>query len=192
MKKFLTLSFIICVLSLGLSACFGSDATDSQSLDPQLYKTYATEEYAIKYPKNYEMKTDFPDSFPQSTEIIFLDSANSSDFKPNINIDKRATKPAMTSIDFATEMLQKNGKDLIGFKKIAEDKISIKVGDNNEDTIIAVFEGKNKSDGKLFKFVQIYAVKGSFAYIATGTMLSEADNAKLDEITKSIKSFEIQ
>lgn len=189
--KFATLLFSFSFLLLSLSSCLGG-SSDTLTLDPEKYKTYATEEYAIKYPKDFEIKTEFPDNFPQSTEVIFLNTTNSSDFKTNINIDKRATKPDINSSDLATEMLQKNAKDLLEFNKIAEDKTSIKVADDTVDTIIAIFEGKNQSDGKKFKFIQVYAVKGSFAYIATGTLLADATSDELNEITNSIKSFEVQ
>ncbi|OGJ49211.1 hypothetical protein A2335_05020 [Candidatus Peregrinibacteria bacterium RIFOXYB2_FULL_32_7] len=196
MKKILiTFFFILFSLSFFLffSGCFGEEETPTATTEVSAedFKLYAVEDFAIRYPKNWAIQTELADDFPETTIVTFTDP-NNGYFHTNINIDKRTLKPNLDNISFAQEMLNKHSGDLINFKKIAEQNVKIKISGTSTDAIFAVFEGKNQRDGDTFKFMQIYAVKGSFGYTATGTMLNNAGEEIDNKLSTSLKTFEVQ
>lgn len=194
MKKLLTILLITLSL-LFISGCGGdesktSEIFDSSELDATEFKLYASQEFTIKYPINWIIKTDFDKSFPNTTVTSFTDSSRDG-FKPNINIDKRKITSGTDSISFGNELLKKHESDLIDFKKIAQQNISFKVAGNKQDSIISVFEGKNNSEGEKYKFIQTYAIKGEYAYTITGTMLTSETDDITSKITTSLKTLEL-
>jgi len=188
MKKFL-ITILLFFVAVFVSACGGS-SNDTTVNDNVNFKLYASQDFAIRYPIDWEVKTAFDGKFPDSTVIVFVNITDKASLKANINIDRRSVSN-VDNISFAKQMLNRHETDLIEYKKIAEQNLKVKVSGEAKDTVMTVFEGKNKTDGDRFQFIQIYAVKGSYAYIATGTMLAAADEATIQAITSSLKTLEI-
>lgn len=189
MKK-LIITFLLSLSLVNLSGCGDSGNTVSKedAVVLENYKLYASEEFSIRYPKNWSIETKL-DGYPETTIILFLNELSDSRFKENINIDKRAIKGGTDGISFAQQMLSKHEADLINFQKIAQQNIQIKIAGEDTDAVLAVFEGKNMKDGDKFKFIQVYAVKNGYGYIATATMLNSANDETISSLTTSLKTL---
>ncbi len=168
------------------------EISEKTKINTENFKLYGSEEFAIRYPKGWAIETKMSNAYPKSTLILFINKLSEKSFKENINIDKRELKTGVDNLTFAQNMLSKNESDLIGFQKIAEQNIKIKIAGEEKDTIFAVFEGRNKRDGDKFRFLQVYAVKDTIGYIATATILANSPEEMNNTLSTSVKSLEIQ
>lgn len=190
MKKLTILTFIL-LLTLGTSGCFENITPDENAENP-LYYTYSSSTYSIEAPNDWEVISQFTSDYPSNTLVAFRNNIKGKDFLANVNLVANTLDETLSNGDYALEMLQYHAETLIDYRLIEQQEIEIEINGQNTPTYLNYFEGRNSIDSDLLRFIQVYGVNGNFAYIATGSFLTNEDEFAIENCVHMVKSLELE
>lgn len=180
-------SFIFIGISLLLTGCFGS-STDTKATEKTLegFHSYATEEIKLQIPDDWEVLT------PENTLVAFRSNIRNPMYTVNVVIIKNELAAEIGTLDYAKILYEKVKGELTGFHEILAEEIKTHVKGSETDTLFTVFEGRESPDADLKHFMQVSAVSGKKAYIATGSMLAADGEGVSKMIETMVRSFEVK
>lgn len=194
MKKLL---IILPLLLLG-AGCFHSNAEDpNEKALPASANSYQADEFSISPPldsqkKTWETITTFTKEFPAGAIAAFRDNVKDEKFTANINVYKKSVPADVSSANFALSEIRNQEKNVLNFKELSRENVKIAISDQNVDTILFYFEGKEKAEEEIIKFFQIFGVKNAVGYIVTGSAASDALDETVKKIEESLRSLVIK
>ncbi|KKQ69078.1 MAG: hypothetical protein US89_C0004G0122 [Candidatus Peregrinibacteria bacterium GW2011_GWF2_38_29] len=188
-KKITATSLIIGLLML--SGC-GSSTPTTATVSNQKYKTYETQYIQTSYPQDWDLieEKDFPQGTPNSTIVIFKSNIKNELFLTNVNIAHSTLPSEIDSIDYGKQVIANQKALLQNYNELSRNEIEIPISGQNQKVTFVTFEGKRSATDPVIKFSQLYAVKGTQAYILTGAMLPTEEasvQASAEDIVKSLK-----
>lgn len=185
MKK---ISAILLTLLL-LTSC---GSTQSGTDDNPLFYTYETGEYQMDIPDTWEIITDFDSTYPNGLRAAFKNNIRDKTFVANVIVIHERNKETQTNQDISQQKLKDNSGTLINYKLDSQSQINLNVGNDSAGTFLNKFEGKNKTDGYMFDFMQTYLTQGQDAWIVTATYLTDEDSFVIERMEKMLKSFALK
>lgn len=178
------------LLSLLLLASCGSSQNDRA--DNPLFYTYATSEYQIDIPDTWEVLTNFDSTYPSGMRVAFKNNIRDKTFTANVNIIHERSADTKTNQDVSQQKLKDNSGTLINYKLKSTSQISLKIGDGEAGTVLNEFEGKNRTDGYIFNFMQTYLTRGQDVWVVTATYVSDEDDFVVERMEKMLTSFTLK
>ncbi|MFA6528790.1 MAG: hypothetical protein WCT46_04595 [Candidatus Gracilibacteria bacterium] len=187
MKK-LIITFLVGILLV--SGCTSS--TSGTTSENPVYYSYGNDTYGIDVANDWEVITNFTSNYPQNTIAAFRNNIKNDKFIANVNIVANTVEEGLSNGDYALEMLQSHSESLIDYKLLEKTEINITVGGQVSPTYMTVFQGRNKIDGDLIKFAQVYGVNNGLGYIATATFLPDEDQFVVETCVHMIESLKLK
>lgn len=178
-----------------LSGCFGgSTKKDVVTKKIEGFHSYATEEFAIQIPDEWETldRVDFKSDTPKNTIVSFRSNLRDPKFTPNIVIIKNELTEDVKSSDYAKALEQKLANSLTSYQQILVQEDKTVVGGQEQDTMFAHLEGRDSPTADLKRFFQKAGVKGKTAYVVMGACLSSAGDGAFKKIESAVRSFEVK
>ncbi|MFA6436450.1 MAG: hypothetical protein WCW30_04960, partial [Candidatus Gracilibacteria bacterium] len=126
--------------------------------------------------------------YPKNTLVAFRNNVQDHDFIANINVVQNPVTEGTQSADYALTMLNTLSGQLVNFKKISQTDFNVNIAGTSVPTYLIEFEGTNDSTEPVRKFIQLYAVKGTTAYIVTGTYDALDTQLAIDQVKQSLKT----
>lgn len=190
-KKIISIGLSLIGMVL-ISGCSSGDPTISTNTSNQKYTTYETPYIQVSYPQDWELieSKDFPQQTPETTIVIFKSNIKNELFWTNVNVAHSTLPSEMNSIDYGKQVIANQKALLQNYNEISRDTIEVPIGGQNQQVTFVTFEGKRSATDPAIRFAQLYAVKGTQAYIATAAMLPTEENivqVNAYDIVKSLK-----
>ena len=185
MKKISAILF-----SLFLLASCGSTPTSGD--DDPLFYTYETSEYQIDIPDTWEVITDFDSSYPSGLRVAFKNNIRDKTFIANVNIIHERSAETKTNEDVSQQKLKDNSSTLLNYKLNSRSEINLGVGNDSSSTVLNKFEGKNKTNGYTFNFMQTYLTRGQDVWIISSGYLTDEDEFVVERMKKMLLSFKLK
>jgi len=176
-----------------LSACSGGN-NQNNDLPKDKTKTYETNYISLSYPQDWEVieNKDFPAGTPPSTIVILTANVKNELFITNINIAHNILPQAIDSTDYAKQVIANQKATLQNYNELSREEVSIQIGGKPAKAIMAIFEGKRLATDPVIRFIQLYAVKDTQAYIATASMLPTEEEYIQNAAKNVVKSLNIK
>ena len=193
-KKILIISLITGTLLL--TGCGGDDEettpTDNQAPPVEqlaFYRLVEASDFSIQVSEEWETISHFTSAFPDNTIVAFRNNNKDNEFVANINIVRNEVPEGTITADYALEMFETVSGQLIDFKKLDEQPIDLIVGNTTEPSYVFEFEGTNDGKNRTRGFMQTYGVKGTKAYVVTGTYALSDSEISIDQVKQSVPTF---
>ncbi|MBI5151950.1 hypothetical protein HZA39_00280 [Candidatus Peregrinibacteria bacterium] len=188
-KKILTAFLAIALFAL--SAC-GSSGDNNNTQPTEKLKQYETDYVSISYPQDWELieKKDFPVGAPASTIVMFKANVKNELFVTNVNFAHSALSETKNSIDYGKQVIANQKAILQNYTEINRSEIEISISGKTEKATLIAFEGKRTATDPAIRFIQLYAVKDTQAYIATAAMLPTEEKSiqlSAEDVVRSLK-----
>jgi hypothetical protein len=182
---------------LSLSGCFnfgGGNAPATKKTADTNSKTYDTAEFTITVPKDWEVieKTQFTSDVPAETMVVFRNNVRNETFTANVNIVRNNLRTPLSTLDYAKEVINRQSAGLPNYKESKRDPIKISISGKDEDSFFTTFEARKATGEQLVRYVQTYGIKGSAAYIVTGSFSPQENENTAKIIEDAVKSFSIK
>ncbi|MFA5842465.1 MAG: hypothetical protein WC882_02220 [Candidatus Gracilibacteria bacterium] len=190
-----TLRFAACLLAtlaFLLPGCGDGDTATTEpisQIEPiAFYRAIEIQDLGMQVPENWETITEFSSQYPKNTLVAFRNNVQDHDFIANINVVQNPVTEGTQSADYALTMLNTLSGQLVNFKKISQTDFNVNIAGTSVPTYLIEFEGTNDSTEPVRKFIQLYAVKGTTAYIVTGTYDALDTQLAIDQVKQSLKT----
>lgn len=195
LKKILFISFLTTAL-LSLSGCFNffEEETPEQQLPEGTSSTYQTDNFSLNVPSDWEVidQNDFTEDVPPETLIVFRNNVKNETFTANVNIVRRALQSPVDSLEYANLVNNRQKSGLIDYSETRKETTDILVGDSTEQTYFTAFEARKSSSDQLIRYFQTYGVSGSSAYIVTGAVSPQENEATIQTVENIVRSFQLR
>jgi hypothetical protein len=199
MKKLFISSLLISILLI-FPGCFGGGdepTPDTTTTAPPteriaFYRPIEADDFTLQIPEDWETIQHFPSSYPENTAVAFINNNKDKDFIANINIVRNKVAEGTSSSDYALTMFQTISEQLVNFKKVTQTETQLPTGDTVTPSYLFEFEGTNNPTDRTRGFIQTFGVKGTTAYIVTGTYALSDDELAIDQIKQSVPSFRLK
>src|SRR3989338_7257476 len=185
MRVFLPFKFVgIIFFSVALTGCFGGDDSDAGSGTSAKVRVVETAEFYLEVPLDWEtlLPQDFTSEIPPNTLAAFRNNIKNTTMTANVAIVKTSVPEKVSSLDYIKGLLQKHENSLIGYKDLATVEHGVAVADGTEQTLLTIFEGREREDAAIKEFVQLAVTQGKTVYLLTGGYLAEEDSAVKEKI----------
>lgn len=197
MKKFsLLLSMLVLAVALmTLSGCFGENGTENGALPietMEFFRVVESSEFRLQVPEDWETIQEFTSDYPENTIVAFRNNIHDHSFLANLNITKNSVPKGTTTQDYALKLIEIISGQLINFQTLNKEETTININGEAVKTIRFEFKGTNDRTTPTRHFIQIYGVKGTAAYILTASYDDKDSELAIDQVTKSIGTFEIR
>lgn len=188
------------IISIGLTAmtfllpgCFGGGEDTSTGITSQIepiafYRAIEIQDLGMQVPEDWETLTEFSSQYPKNTLVAFRNNVQDHDFIANINVVQNQVTEGTKSADYALTILETLSNQLMNYKKISQTDFNVSVSGTAVASYLIEFEGTNDSTEPVREFIQLYAVKGTKAYIVTGTYDALDLQLAIDQIKQSLKT----
>lgn len=199
------LRFLLPAALLGLilmAGCGGDKKTpendaDTPSAAPPVehlafYRTVEADDFLIQVPEKWETVQLFPSDYPANTVVAFLNNNKDNEFVANLNIVRNEIADLTLTSDYAADMFRTVATQLLNFKKLGQTEISLPFGESTTPSFVFEFEGTNDPKTRTRGFIQTYGVKGTTAYIVTGTYALSDSELTVDQVKQAIKTFRLK
>ncbi len=177
---------------LVLPGCLGGDGGET-SVDPTqkiaFYTPIEAEDFFMQVPEEWEVIEQFSSSYPSNTVVAFRNNIKDNPFLANINVVRNEVAEGTLSGDYALQMAESIAQQMKNFKELNKEKIELTTPTEVVTSYIFEFQGTNDTAATDRRFIQMYGIKGTKAYIVTGTYDPEDDELAMDQVKKSVRSF---
>lgn len=194
---FLTLLPILILTGCGNGTYNEPVTPDTRPVAPAIehiafYRTIESDDFLLQVPEKWETLQQFPSSYPASTVVAFRNNNKDNEFVANINIVRNEVSEGTSSADYAIETFRIESDQLLNFKKISQTNLDLPMGETTTPSYIFEFEGTNDPTARTRGFIQIYGIKGTIAYIVTGTYALSDSELAIDQVKQAIKTFRLK
>jgi len=182
--------FIAIIATLLLTACGESTISTTEMTDT----SYATENFAINYPKDWSVleKSNFTSNFPASTILAIRNNVKNEIFTENIVINK-STIDKKTTIEDTVKSSKENLKaNLIGYKEIKSEKSDVKTTEKDVTSYKTTYQGKKTPSSPTLQFEQEIVIQNGYLYTITGAYRLDSDEMVVKMIEEMINSFSLK
>ncbi len=189
MKKLLSL---LTLSTLFLANCGGS--ASEEAAGEQGKTLYSGEGFEISAPQDWEIieQKDFTANVPAETQVAFRNNEKSEIFTANVNVTKNILPEEITSINFAKSSVAKISQSLLSFEKLKEENYAFADGENVINTLWIEFQGKQSATSDIILFKQLFVVKGTTAFTATGALLPNENESIVKQIDEMLNSLTLR
>lgn len=184
---------LIAIALIG-TGCFGGEEETAEKNKEAIpfFRIVESQEFTLQVPEDWETIQTFDSKYPKNTVVAFRNNIQDHSFVANLNIVKNTVAEGTSTKDYALQTYETISKQLLGFKEIGRKELSIQIGNTQVTTYLFEFEGTNDSSKKARRFLQAYGVKGTQAYIFTGTYDVEDTELAIDQLRQSMETFQIR
>jgi hypothetical protein len=193
-KKILLLCFTFSFLILaGCSGSSSAPETIGLTLPAANYSNYATADFRIQYPIDWEVlsQQEISSKFRQRLEVAFLSNFKDLFFTPVITVEKVALTENINSMEFADQNISKNASTLIDYILVDRQPVTLERKGSPVLTEIVKFRGKERIQNDILEYIQIFAVKDQSGFIVTGAYDPTANRTEEDKIVNSLKTLKL-
>lgn len=192
-KKFFTI-FLISFSTLLLSACGGSDETETNTADNPGEKIYDAGDFVINYPQDWQVleQQSFPSVVPTQTVLAFRNNIQNEIFTANLNISKKELDEIVGIEDFTKSTMAKIKTTLLSVQELPNKGREVPFGNGALNGIIVEFQGKKSSSEPLIHFKSLSVIKDQTAYTVTGAYLPTDEESVVNYIDKMLDSFSLK
>ncbi len=180
---------------VAMTGCGGSDEeTGTSETGGTGQAQYKATDFAIIIPSEWETleAADFTSQVPGEARVAFRSNFKNESFTANLNIGQKKIEDTVSSSDFAKSNLATVKKNLLAFRLIATQKVTIPVGEDEEvEGILNQFEGKRVATDPIVEFKQISVVYNGIAYTVTGAFLANEDESIVKQLDQMLDSFSL-
>lgn len=193
MKKQIIVGMALASLLLVGTGCglFGGDEQEEKPRSADA-NSYQHESFSISPPKDWETVTTFTKEYPKGIVVAFRNNVKDDNFTANINMLQKTVPEGFTSIDFALQELKNHEKNLLNYKENSRENTKITVGGQSVDTLLLYFQGKQNAEDDVIKFLQIFGVKGTVGFVATGALPENSDEDSVKKIEEALRTFVVK
>ncbi len=191
------LSILLLSTAFTLSGCFSADNQTGTSTDANAdnteTRTYQNSQFSLSFPGTWDViePKDFTSEIPRETQLVIRNNIKNDTFTANINIVRNDLQLALSSLDYAKEIINRQRTGLLDYKETKREIINIQVGGQSQETYYTEFEARLNQTDPVTKFVQTYAVKDKAGYIMMGTYSTQENTPVIDQINNTVKSFKV-
>jgi hypothetical protein len=155
---------------------------------------YENNVLSISVPKEWDIleEDDFTSEVPQETLLVVRNNVKNENFTANINVVRKKLIEPLSSKDFAIMTNNRQSGGLPDYRETRKDAANISVGGSVQETFIVGFEARKTPEDRLINYLQIYAVKDDFGYIATGSASPQEGATVTSGISSAIGSFALK
>lgn len=190
---------LILVSIVFLNGCFnfGSGNSTAKVTTDERTKIIDNSSYdfTITIPREWDMieKKDFTKDVPPETVLVFRNNIKNEDWTAAVVITKANFQIARDSLEVAKYVLNREKTSLYEFKEVRDRELRrIKTGNQQTDTYVSYFQGKEKADSTLIQYIQTYASRGNTAYIVTGSISTKENENNRKTVEDIVKSFALK
>ena len=187
--KKIFLSGLAGLVLLTLGGCGSDDVSDtSGDLTVQHYDGVT---FSIDVPRDWEVieRNNMPSSIPPETVVAFRNNVKNSFFVASVIVARFVADKPLSNADFATFMMQKHRDTAYDFTELGRETVTLRVGDENVETMIFSFQGRDGFDGDLTVFRETYLVSNDHSYIVTAAHGQSEDESVVIQLEDALKSF---
>ncbi len=180
---------------LVMTGCSFGGTTPKISDDDKTRLIDATQyDFTIRIPREWDVieAKDFTKEVVPETVIVFRNNVKNEDFTANVNVVRKTLMDTRETLDYAKMVLNRQKGGLYNYRETSRDLIQIAIGGKKVDTYFTTFEAKKDPSSSLTKFVQTYAVKGTEAYIVTGSMSPKENQNNINAVEDIVRSFSVK
>lgn len=191
------LSILLLSTAFTLSGCFSADNQTGTSTDANAdnteTRTYQNSQFSLSFPGTWDViePKDFTSEIPRETQLVIRNNIKNDTFTANINIVRNDLQLALSSLDYAKEIINRQRTGLLDYKETKREIINIQVGGQSQETYYTEFEARLNQTDPVTKFVQTYAVKDKAGYIMMGAYSTQENTPVIDQINNTVKSFKV-
>lgn len=191
-KKLLGVTLITLTLA-ALTGC-GTSTTQQQATPDEKSRIIDTPEYTLRIPREWSViePKDFTSDVPQETALVVRNNVKNETFTANVNIIRRSLQTTQETLDYAKEVINRQKTGLLNYKEDKRDVSKMTIGGKQVDSYVVTFEGKKDAQSDQLKFVQTYAVKGTYGYIVTGSYSLQETSDNMNAVETIVKSFSLK
>lgn len=193
-KKILISTVALTILVLG--GCSSGSTTTPKTSDDDKTRIIDNAQYDfnVRIPREWDVieAKDFTSEVPKQTVIVFRNNVKNEDFTANVNVIRNTLQTPRETLDYAKQVLNRQKGGLYNYRETARDLVQVSITGKKVDTYLTHFEAKKDPASELTKFVQTYAVKGSEAYIVTGSLSPKENTNNANTVDEIVKSFTIK
>jgi len=178
---------------LALSGCGSSTAPKTPTANEQS-RIIDNPEYTMTIPREWDVieSKDFTSDVPQETQLVVRNNVKNETFTANVNIIRRNLQTTQETLDFAKSVINRQQTGLLNYKEDKRDVSKMTIGSKQVDSYVVTFEGKKDAQSDQLKFVQTYAVKGTFGYIVSGSYSLQETSDNMNTVETIVKSFSLK
>lgn len=178
-------------LTLAVLTGCGTPTTQQQATPDEKSRIIDTPEYTLRIPREWDVieSKDFTSDVPQETALVVRNNVKNETFTANVNIIRRNLQTTQETLDYAKEVINRQKTGLLNYKEDKRDVSKMTIGGKQVDSYVVTFEGKKDAQSDQLKFVQTYAVKGTFGYIVTGSYSLQETSDNMNAVETIVKSF---
>jgi hypothetical protein len=181
---------------LVLSGCSSGGSTTQKTTDDDKTRIIdsASYDFNVRIPREWDVieAKEFTSDVPPQTVIVFRNNVKNEDFTANVNIIRNTLQNSKETLDYAKQVLNRQKNGLYNYKESGRDLVQVSITGKKSDTYLTHFEAKKDPSSDLTRFVQTYAVKGTEAYIVTGSMSPKENENNIKTVEDIVKSFTIK
>lgn len=183
------------LLSLSLLDWTGCSKADTPADAPEpikkiaFYNLVQHADFSLQVPEDWETIEFFDSSYPENTVIAFRNNVRDHDFWANVTVVRNTVPEGTTSRNYALQTIETIAGQLINYKEVEKIEVEQPTTTGTETSFTSSFTGTNDRTAESRHFVQRYGVKGTEAYIVTGTYDSKDAELAIDQVEKSVGSF---
>lgn len=178
-----------------LPGCLGlgddEETTSSEMVPIAFYRIVQSDDFALQVPEDWETLQEFSSDYPTNTVVAFRNNIEDHDFIANVNIVDNEVEEGTTSSEYALAMIETLESQLLNYQQISQEETTLWVGDTEVSTLLTTFEGTNDGGKPVRQFIQLYAVKGTKAFIITGTYDKDDTELAIDQVKQTVESFQL-
>lgn len=178
-----------------LPGCFGRESGDgsSGSGDPTkkiaFYTPVEAEDFFMQIPEEWEVIEQFTSNYPPNTVVAFRNNVKDNDFLANINVVRNEVVEGTLTADYALQMAESLRQQMKNFAELEKTSTTLASPTGPIPSYVFEFQGTNDTATLDRRFIQTYGIKGTKAYIVTGTYDPEDAELAIDQVKKSVRSF---
>lgn len=174
------------------SGCFGG-SDGGQSTDPTkkiaFYTPVEAEDFFMQIPEEWEVIEQFTSNYPPNTVVAFRNNVKDNEFLANINVVRNEVAEGTLTADYALQMFESLRQQMKNFEELDKNSITLTSPTGSIPSYIVEFQGTNDTATLDRRFIQTYGIKGTKAYIVTGTYDPDDTELAIDQVKKSVRSF---
>lgn len=181
---------------LALTGCFGGDSNGGESTDLTkkiaFYTPVEAEDFFMQVPEEWDVIEQFTSNYPPNTVVAFRNNVKDNDFLANINVVRNEVAEGTLAADYALQMFESLRQQMKNFVELNKNGVQINSPTGPIASYLFEFQGTNDTATPDRNFIQTYGIKGTKAYIVTGTYDLDDTELAIDQVKKSVKSFGVR
>ncbi|MFA5829141.1 MAG: hypothetical protein WC843_01455 [Candidatus Gracilibacteria bacterium] len=192
-NKALTCLFVLTLTSFTGCFNFGGGSTNPTVTTSDQTRKIDDPKYAFTaiIPREWDIieAKDFTKDVPQETQLVLRNNVKNEDFTANVNVVHHVLQTTRETLEYAKQVINAEKTGLYNYQESKRDTFQIPIADKKADTYVTYFVGAKEPSSDVITFIQTFAVKGTDAYIITGSYSPKESQINVKAVESIVKSF---